>query len=388
MSTHVGPLTVKGGYIDMDVGGEIRHFVFENVSSDPTVGYRGQPIWNFTSGKLRICTVASGTSPTWVDASGGGDASTNTSSSTDSEMVLFSSTGGKTLKRSNVVLAGPGLVKVNAGVVSVASAGSDYLTPTGDGSALTGITQSQVSGLVAALALLAPLASPALTGTPTAPTATGGTNTTQVATTAFVQTAVGGVVAAADALVFKGGIDCSVNPNYPAADAGWFYKVTVAGKIGGASGVNVEAGDSLICTVDSTAAGNQATVGANWLIIQTNLDAAAMAGSGLTNTGNVLNVNPGAGVVISGDTVAIDTASVVRYLNGTLGNGTLHSYAITHGLTLANKYRQRWTLYDTVTDEEITANIIPTSTTVTTVDFGSVFTPTTNQIAWFATFGA
>ena len=40
------------------------------------------------------------------------------------------------------------------------------------------------------LALKAPLASPALTGTPTAPTASSGTNTTQVATTAFVQSAV------------------------------------------------------------------------------------------------------------------------------------------------------------------------------------------------------
>lgn len=38
--------------------------------------------------------------------------------------------------------------------------------------------------------LLAPLASPAFTGTPTAPTPTGGTNTTQLATTAFVQAAV------------------------------------------------------------------------------------------------------------------------------------------------------------------------------------------------------
>lgn len=37
---------------------------------------------------------------------------------------------------------------------------------------------------------LAPLASPALTGTPTAPTADEGTSTTQIATTAFVQTAV------------------------------------------------------------------------------------------------------------------------------------------------------------------------------------------------------
>ncbi len=38
----------------------------------------------------------------------------------------------------------------------------------------------------AALDLKAPLASPALTGTPTAPTAAPGTNTTQIATTAFV----------------------------------------------------------------------------------------------------------------------------------------------------------------------------------------------------------
>jgi hypothetical protein len=41
------------------------------------------------------------------------------------------------------------------------------------------------------LALKAPLASPALTGTPTAPTAAADTNTTQVATTAYVQTELG-----------------------------------------------------------------------------------------------------------------------------------------------------------------------------------------------------
>ena len=43
----------------------------------------------------------------------------------------------------------------------------------------------------------ADLASPALTGTPTAPTASAGTNTTQVATTAFVSTAVGALPASA-----------------------------------------------------------------------------------------------------------------------------------------------------------------------------------------------
>lgn len=44
----------------------------------------------------------------------------------------------------------------------------------------------------ASISGFAPLASPALTGTPTAPTANSGTNTTQVATTAFVTTAVSG----------------------------------------------------------------------------------------------------------------------------------------------------------------------------------------------------
>ncbi|MCV5639883.1 phage tail protein, partial [Escherichia coli] len=41
-----------------------------------------------------------------------------------------------------------------------------------------------------ALALKAPLASPAFTGTPTAPTASQGTNSTQIANTAFVKAAI------------------------------------------------------------------------------------------------------------------------------------------------------------------------------------------------------
>lgn len=50
--------------------------------------------------------------------------------------------------------------------------------------------QSDVTNLVVDLAAKAPLVSPALTGVPTAPTAAGGTNTTQLATTAFVQAAI------------------------------------------------------------------------------------------------------------------------------------------------------------------------------------------------------
>jgi hypothetical protein len=56
---------------------------------------------------------------------------------------------------------------------------------------------ADTTGLQAALDLKAPLANPALTGTPTAPTATAGTNTTQLATTAFVRAEVAALVSAA-----------------------------------------------------------------------------------------------------------------------------------------------------------------------------------------------
>lgn len=60
--------------------------------------------------------------------------------------------------------------------------------------------QSDITGLTAALALLAPLASPALTGTPTAPTASPGDDDTSIATTAFVTAAIN---------VIKGGVSAS-----------------------------------------------------------------------------------------------------------------------------------------------------------------------------------
>lgn len=48
------------------------------------------------------------------------------------------------------------------------------------------IAESSVTNLVTDLGLKAPLANPTFTGVPAAPTATAGTNTTQIATTAFV----------------------------------------------------------------------------------------------------------------------------------------------------------------------------------------------------------
>ena len=106
---------------------------------------------------------------------------------------------------------------------------------------------------------------------------------TKVATQKAVKTYADSLIAANDAMVFKGAQDCSSNPNYPAANRGDTYRVSVAGKIGGGSGPNVEAGDLLICNTDSSSSGNHASVGANWNIIQVNVDGAVVGPASVTD---------------------------------------------------------------------------------------------------------
>ncbi len=119
----------------------------------------------------------------------------------------------------------------------------------------------------------------------------------KVPSQAAVVAYVGSQIAAANALVYKGDIDCSANPNYPAANVGYLYICSVAGKIGGASGVTVEVGDFIICKVNASPAGNQATVGANWNIIQTNLTG-AVVGPTSSVSGNFATFNGTSGQVI------------------------------------------------------------------------------------------
>jgi hypothetical protein len=118
------------------------------------------------------------------------------------------------------------------------------------------------------------------------------------------------LIAAANAMVYKGVIDCSANPNYPAADAGWLYRVSVAGKIGGASGVNVQVGDMVICLTDGTASGNQATVGAQWNIVQTNIDGAVVGPASSTDNAAVV-MDGTSGKIIKGTPVSIDSSGNV-----------------------------------------------------------------------------
>lgn len=103
-------------------------------------------------------------------------------------------------------------------------------------------------------------------------------------------------------LTYKGVIACAANPDYPAATVGDVYFVSTAGKIGGASGTAVEAGDSVICN-ETNAGGNQATVGTKFNIVQKNIDGAVTGPASVTDgylvlfdgvTGKVIKAGSGA----------------------------------------------------------------------------------------------
>lgn len=101
----------------------------------------------------------------------------------------------------------------------------------------------------------------------------------QKAVKSYVDTAISGLPTP---MAYKGDIDCSANPNFPAASAGNTYVVSAAGKIGGASGASVELWDSLVCR-ETTAAGDFATVGSKWAILQANLNGAVTGPSSATD---------------------------------------------------------------------------------------------------------
>jgi hypothetical protein len=120
-----------------------------------------------------------------------------------------------------------------------------------------------------------------------------------------------------NAFQLKGVLDCSANPNYPAASAGHIYRISIAGKIGGASGKAVAQYDLIECLVDSSAAGDQATVGTNWNHIPYTAGSGSVSSSSGSSTDNAIaRMDATSGQIIQTSLATIDDNGSVNIPSG------------------------------------------------------------------------
>ena len=184
-----------------------------------------------------------------------------------------------------------------------------------DINASAAIAQSKVADLTTDLGLKAPLASPALTGTPTAPTAAANTNTTQVATTAFAKAeadaAEAAAIAYADALTTA---DVAENTNlyYTAARA----KAEAATLLANATKTNItitkDGSDNLTITAENGVADSSTTdlaEGTN--LYHTTARAKSAAAELLTGAtlSNITITGTGAGLTITAENGVADSTT-------------------------------------------------------------------------------
>lgn len=189
------------------------------------------------------------------------------------------------------------ILSITTDIVSLSTSKQDVLTF--DSTPTAESTNPVTSGgIKSALDLKAPLASPEFTGVPTAPTAVDGTNTTQIATTAFVQSA----FKANDAMTFKGTIGespATVSALPTTHEVGWTYKVATAGTYAGQA---CEIGDMIICVTAGTVASD-----ADWAVIQSNVDG-AVTGPVTSTSSNVAIFDGTSGKVIADSGFTIGTS--------------------------------------------------------------------------------
>ena len=118
-------------------------------------------------------------------------------------------------------------------------------------------------------------------------------------------------------------IDCSGNPNYPAAVWGSIYLVTVAGKIGGSNGIDVTVGNLLFSNALNPS-GDQGSVGGYWIIY------GELGGS--MNTATTTVSIPASEVLVAGDLVNIwdSSGAKVRRATAAVQGKEAHGFIVSN----------------------------------------------------------
>jgi len=303
--------------------GQLLEFVVDSttgVSAAPTKA--GQMV--YSAGQLYVATGTSSASD-WTPLATGGDTTILTTQVGYLKTLVGMNDSGQATKANGTITKDVDDIKTKIGTTTIsgdsltaaiATAQSDISTNAGNISTNAGNISSlqtavgastdspSVSGsLYARIAQLdtvkAPLASPAFTGTPTAPTAANGDNSTQIATTAFVMNTLGNT----DAMMFKGilGTESGDVSTLPAThEAGWVYKVRASGTTW--AGHTCEAGDLVICIKDGSAASD-----ADWTVVQGNIDG-AVTGPASSTDNHIATFNSTTGKVIKDSGFTIETS--------------------------------------------------------------------------------
>lgn len=334
---------------------ELRQAVLQTLSVDPSTPSAGQIYYKTTTNRAFLYD---GTSFKQVllngDVAGGGGDVTQASASGSAGRMKISAGTDKSIQD---YTGGAGIVKSDAsGVVTPAVAGTDYVTAASTNTLTNKTFDANGTGNTLSNVEVADFAS----GVVNSSTTLSGATNSQLPTALAVKTYADNLLAANDAMILQGGIDASANPNYPAANAGDTYKITVAGLIGGGSGVAVQVGDMIVCSVDSTSAGNHATVGTNWFIVQNNLEQATTSLTGYTRY-----ATPTECKAQTLTTAALTPAAIAGFAQEklfTFGDGSALSYVLTHNLNNKDVIVQ---VRDAATDEVRFPKIVNALNTVT-----------------------
>lgn len=324
---------------------EIQNARIQNLASAPSAPVEGQIYHNTTDHTTYVYNGS-----TWLDLGvQGGDGSTNLSVSTSTTQVTVASdTGDDAVIGAATDSAAGVMTAADRTKLDSIEAGADVTDATNVAAAGAEMANNKSTNVVDDAA-----------------------SNTKYPSVKAIKDYADGLLGAADAMTFKGVIDASSNPNYPAGVQGDFYKISVAGKIGGASGTTVQVGDSILCTTDN-AGGTQATVGTSWTILQSNVDRADTSTLGLAEYATQAEAQ-----AKTSDTVACTPASLAdfaRKVTGTIGDGSNTDYDITHGLGSQYVTAQ---VFDASTNLQVECDV--TLKSATQITFTFAVAPTTNQ---------
>lgn len=380
----------KNFLVDLNLNqNELQNTVIQNLASDPNEGIKGQIYFNTAVNKLR---VYNGTEWVNLEKGTGTVTSVGISNTTDGSLTItgtpVTSSGTINIEHTNTVDAqttsgiypikidrnghiseyGTALGNVSTtanGLMPAFSSTNKSSTKVASANYVWDATQNKYAQLPAEAfqdttytdgtsgytlkakqdsegnqinTTYAPLASPALTGTPTAPTANAGDNSTQIATTSFVQTAISGITGS---MSFKGtiGTGGTAGTILPTANVkvGDTYKIVTAGTYASQA---AKVGDLFIATAttptwayvpsgDDTDV-TQVTAGAG---LNTTSDDSATDGGSITSTGTLYltksGVTAGSYQGLTVDKYGRVTAA--QNMGYTTNTGTVTSVGLTDG---------------------------------------------------------